>query len=155
MRPRAIPVPAIVLGALFVLAACPGKKKDDTTPDSNRPPKRTILSWGQTNQPPKAEVPQIEVFLQVTEETGKTVSYPVGTYEGACTVVGPLPAFQALTAITCMHNGKGWQLHASATGAAIVVSKLPYTDGQQLDPFTRQEVTSIPVAVGSKVEVVQ
>ena len=155
MRPRAIPVLVVAFGAL-VLAACPGKKKDDTTPDeTNRPPKRTILSWGQTNQPPKAEVPQTEVFLQVTEETGKTVSYPVGTYEGACTVAGPLPAFQALTAITCIHNGKGWQLHASATGAAIVVSKLPYTDGQQLDPFTRQEVTSIPVSVGSKVEVAQ
>lgn len=149
MKPGAIPAALVSLA----LAACSGgKKKDDTTPVDDRPPKKAVLSWGTTDKPPKGDVPQLDLFLEVTEETGKMVSYPVGTFDGACTVIGPIPAFQAITAINCVHNQVGFQLHASAAGAQIVVSKLPYREGAQPDPFTRQEVTTIPVAVGSKIE---
>src|SRR5262245_34148461 len=123
MKPGAIPA-ALALALVFT-ACSGGKKKDDTTPTADRPAKRAILSWGHTAKPPNADVPQHDAFLEFTEETGKMVSYPVGTYDGACTVVGPIPSFQAITAINCVHNQVGFQLHASAAGSQIVVSKLP------------------------------
>lgn len=149
MSLRVVTIPALVLA----LAACSGgdKKKDDTIPD-DRPARRATLAWGTTAATPKNGVPRTDVFLSVTEETGKAVSYPVGTYDGTCTIIGPIAAYAALTAITCVHNGNGFQLHASGTRDEVTVLKMSVVEGREPDPFAREPVTTIPIPLGAKIE---
>jgi hypothetical protein len=150
MSLRVVTIPAVVLA----LAACSGgdKKTDDTIIPDNRPARRATLAWGTTAAAAKNDVPRTDVFLAVTEETGKAVSYPVGTYDGTCTIIGAIEAYAALTAITCVHNGNGFQLHASGTRDEVTVLKMVVAEGKEPDPFAREPVTTIPIPLGAKIE---
>jgi hypothetical protein len=143
----------VTIPVVLALAACSGSsgKTDDTVPD-DRPARRATLSWGTTAAAPKNGIPRTDVFLGVTEETGKSVSYPVGTYDGTCTIMGPIEMYQALTAISCTHDGKGIQLHAAGNRSEIIVMRMAVGDGKEPDPLSRDEVTTIPVPLGAKIE---
>ena len=148
MSLRVVTIPAVVL----VLAACSGGKgKDDTVPD-NRPARRATLAWGTSAAAPKNDVPRTEVFLSVTEETGKAVSYPLGIYDGTCTIIGAIEAYHALTAISCVQAGNGVQLQATGSRDEVTVLKMPIVAGREPDPFAREPVTTIPIPLGAKIE---
>ena len=90
--------------AIVLVAACSGSKnKQDTTAGSAAPVlvKKVALSWGISPKGTSAEI-----FLQVTDETGKQVSHPVGTYEGSCQVVQPASEMKALIAVNCTRARK-------------------------------------------------
>jgi hypothetical protein len=149
MDSRVVTIPALVL-ALSSCSAC-GKKKEDTIVD-NRPARRATLTWGIVAVAPRGEVPRNDVFLGVTDETGKAVSYPVGTYDGTCTVVGPIAEYQALTAVSCTYNEAGVQLHAAGNRNEVIVMRMDVKVGQTPDPLNRHEVTTIPIPLGAKIE---
>ena len=67
--------------ALF-LTACPGPAKP-TTSGSHEPvlAKKLSLSWGISQQGEMADL-----FLQVTDETGKQVSHELGRWKGTCEI---------------------------------------------------------------------
>jgi len=114
--------------------------------------RRAIVTWGTSALTPKDGVPRTEVFLMVTEETGKAVSYPLGTYDGVCSIIGPIAAYGAMTAISCVHAGVGYQLHAVGGPAEVLVLRMAIVPGENPDPFRRDEITSIPVSLGTKIE---
>jgi len=150
MSMRLVTISALV----FALTGCPGggaKKPDDGVPD-NRPARRAILTWGMSSAAPRAGVPRTDVFLAITEETGKSVSYPVGTYDGTCAIVGPIETYHALTAISCTYNGAGYQLHASGNRDRVVVMKMAIAEGHEPDPFARDQVFEIAIPLGAKIE---
>ena len=145
----------VVVAALSACTACGGKSKDDTIVD-DRPARRATLSWGTTKAPPKGDVmTRTEVFLGVTDEMGKAVSYPLGIYDGECVVLGPLPQYSALTAIQCTNSGAGFQLHANGNRSEIVVLRMPIREGVEPDPLARDQLTTIPVPLGAKIEAAQ
>jgi hypothetical protein len=152
---RALTISALVVAALSA-AGCPkkggGDGTDDTTADT-RPPKKTILTWGISPAAARDGIPQKDVFLAVTDEMGKSVSYPLGTYAGDCIIVGAIETYQALTAVSCTHEQAGWQLHAASNPGKVVVLKMQIVRGVQPDPFAREPVLEVPVPVGAKLEV--
>jgi hypothetical protein len=143
---------ALAAVATTACTACGGKGKDDTVVD-DRPARRATLSWGMTKAPPKGDVvTRTEVFLGITDETGKAVSYPLGVYDGECVVLGALPQYSALTAVSCTNNGAGFQLHANGNRSEIVVLRMPIREGVEPDPLARDQLTTIPVPLGAKIE---
>jgi len=146
-------IPGLVLAAAAAAMACGGKDKDrDTIPD-DRPARRATVAWGVTPGAPLGDVvTRTEVFLSITEETGKSVSYPLGTYDGTCVMLGPIEKYTALTAISCTNNGVGFQLHAAGHRDEIVVLRMPVKDGVEPDPLARDQITTIPVPLGAKIE---
>lgn len=149
-------VPSLVAVAVAVavsaLASCGGGGKPPTDePVDDRPGKKAIIGWGTSPAAAVAGVPQVEVFLSVTEETGKAVSYSVGTYPGECTVIGPVETYKALTAINCMYDKRGIQLHAAHNPGEIVVLRMQIAPGVMPDPFSREPVISVRVPIGATV----
>src|SRR5687768_17772997 len=104
MTSRLVTIPALVL-ALSSCSACGGKTKDTIVDE--RPARRATLTWGLVDAAPRGEMPRTDVFLGVTDETGKKVSYALGTYDGTCSIVGPIAEYQPLTAVSCTYNEAG------------------------------------------------
>lgn len=149
---RAVMIPGLVAVAAAMACAGGGGKDKDTTVD-DRPPLRATVSWGMSPAPPKGAVAtRTEVFLAVTDEMGRQVSYPLGIYDGACVVLGPLAQYSAMTAISCMNAGAGFQLHAGNNRTEIVVMRMAVRDGVEPDPLARDHVTTVPVPLGAKIE---
>jgi hypothetical protein len=151
MSMRAVAISALLITAP-ALAGCPKSKPDGTTPD-DRPARKEVLSWGTTPLAPNGDVPRVDVFLAVTDETGKSVSYPLGTYDGACTEIGPLAEYRAITAMSCTHNGAGFQIQISSSRTEIIAAKVPISGTTAPDPMALQQITSIPIPLGAAVSV--
>lgn len=128
------------LAVLLLIAACSGKaKKTDTAgPGSGSQAlyaKKTSVSWGISGG---------DVFLQLTDETGKQTSYPLGTYTPECKAITPKPEMKAVTAVACT----GVELDAVISGDEIIVVK-----GDGTDPMAREEVTRVKAPGGAAVVV--
>jgi hypothetical protein len=131
---------AIVLG--LAASACSGGQKPQTGTGSGSQvyAKKISLGWGF-----QAEGATTNVFLQVTDETGRQVSHPITTSPGECKPISPAAAMKAITGCACT----GFELHAVVQGDDIVILKLPSTT---TDPMAREEVTRIKTPGGAAIE---
>jgi hypothetical protein len=144
--------------ALLVVAACSGSHKKANTAGngsgSDGPAilsKKVSLEWGITPNGAKADV-----FLQATDEVGKMVSYPIGSYDGTCDRFTPGAEMKALSGVRCTSNGTTTELHAvlqrggQVDHVIIVAGKV--AAGGTLDPMAREQVTQIEIPLGAAVE---
>ncbi|HEY6040247.1 MAG TPA: hypothetical protein VIV58_38450 [Kofleriaceae bacterium] len=131
---------AIVLG--LATAACSGGQKPQTGAGSGSQvyAKKISLGWGF-----QAEGATTNVFLQVTDETGRQVSHPITSLTGECKPFSPAAEMKAITGAQCT----GFELHAVVQGEDIVILKLPATT---TDPMAREEVTRIKTPGGAAIE---
>jgi hypothetical protein len=148
------------LALLFVLvvAACSGKSKPATNTAGSGESEgsgsgsgtflaqKIIVSFGF-----EAEGASNNVFLQTTDETGKQVSHPVGTYPGQCTKTSPAPEMKAIVAVLCKDGATGVELHAVVQDADIIVLKMRVDDGVAPDPMAREEVTRVKTPMGASI----
>jgi hypothetical protein len=112
-------------------------------------PKRVALSWGQVQ---KGE--STDVFVQLTDETGKQVSYPVGTYPGVCTVKEPSADMNAQIGMACLGpGGKDTELHGVVQRDEVIILKLVLDGGVKPDPMAREEVTRIKAPGGAAIQI--
>ncbi|HUS29044.1 MAG TPA: hypothetical protein VMZ53_11050 [Kofleriaceae bacterium] len=145
---------AIAFLAMASLAACSGKSKNGSTTDGEGSgsaaiyAKKYVVSFGMTQAASSAEI-----FLQTTDETGKQISHPLGTFDGQCQVIKPAEDMKAVTGVSCTQTGSdhGIELDAVIIGGEIVVLKLETHVGVAPDPMARTEVTRIKAPVGSAV----
>lgn len=143
---------ALVL-AIVLVAACSGKSKQETTTAGSDTgsaifAKKVAIGFGITQNGSSAEV-----FLQITDETGKQTSYPVGTYDGTCQSIAPGPEMKALAGVRCTSTTStgSTELHAVAADTEIVVLELHVEDGLEPDPMAREEVTRVKVPPGAAI----
>ena len=133
------------LAIAIVLVSCSGSNKPATTAGSGSGSgptlyaKKLSIAWGISPKTGKSDV-----FLQTTDETGKQLSYAVGTYDGDCKPITPAADMKALTGVSCTG---GDELDAVIQGDEIVVLK-----GKGGDPMAREEVTRIGAPPGAKIE---
>jgi hypothetical protein len=134
---------------LLVVVACSGKSKQDATSPDDGPvlAKKLHLSWGI-----RAQASSADVFLQTTDETGRQVSHPLGTFAGQCAKSSPAETMRALTGVRCMDGATGVELHAVVRDADIIVLKLRVDDGVTPDPMAREELTRIRFPVGAAID---
>jgi hypothetical protein len=138
--------------AIVLVAACSGsKQKQDTAAAGSGSAavlvKKVAVSWGIAQKGSSAEV-----FLETTDETGKRVSHPVGTYEGTCQLIKPAEDMKALSGVNCTAGNAGTELHAVINDADIVVLKLKVQVGVTPDPMAREEVTRVKAPAGAAIE---
>ena|SRR5687767_8388415 len=136
---------ALALSILLAMACSGGKPKDTTASGGSGSAiyaKKIVVSFGITPAGATSEV-----FLQTTDETGKQVSYPVGTYDGECKVIQPVEAMKALTGVSCT----GIELHAVVNDADIVVLKMKVDGATTPDPMAREEVTRVKAPSGAAI----
>jgi hypothetical protein len=141
---------ALVLAILAVVGCSGSKNKQDpsaTGSGSAIYAKKVVVAWGITPQGASSEV-----FLQTTDETGKQVSYPVGTFEGSCKVIEPVETMKALSGVSCTLPTGNIELHAVAAEPDIIVLKLKVEPGVTPDPMSREEVTRVKAPVGASIE---
>jgi hypothetical protein len=141
-----IPVTSMTL---CMLAACgSGHKQPQTagTGSGSAGPalyaQKVIVGWGF-----QKAAATTDVFLQTTDETGKQVSYPLGTFQGECKQTKPAPEMRALTGVACT----GIELHAVVQDQEIVILKMR-VDGGKPDPMAREEVTRVKEPGGASIE---
>lgn len=144
---------ALVL-AILCAAVCSGSKnkQDSTTtgPEgsgSDILPKKVVVSWGIAQQGTSSDV-----YLQTTDETGKQVSYPLGTYLGTCQVIQPAAEMRALTGVNCTAGSVGVELHLIIKAPDIIVVKMPVELGIAPDPMSREEIKRVTVPAGAAIE---
>lgn len=140
---------ALVLAILCATACSGSKNKQDSTAATGSAvlAKKIAVSWGIAPKGGSAEV-----FLQTTDETGKQVSHPVGTFEGTCQVIKPAEDMKALTGVNCTAGSAGVELHAVIDPPDIIVLKLRVEVGVTPDPMAREEVTRVRAPTGAAIE---
>lgn len=148
---------ALVLAILCAVACSGSKNKQDTTAGTGSAAgsgsgsaiygKKVVVSWGITQQGSSSEV-----FLQTTDETGRQVSYPLGTYLGTCQVIKPAEVMKALTGVNCTAGDVGVELHAIINPPDIIVVKLPVEVGVTPDPMAREEIKRVQAPAGAAIE---
>ncbi len=129
----------LVVLLLFV-TACGSKSKPAATAGSGSQAiyaKKTSVGWGISGG---------EVFLQLTDETGKQTSYPLGTYTPECKVITPKPEMKAVTGVAC----QGVELDAVVSGEQVIV-----LTGDGTDPRAREEIQRAAAPGGAAVVVGQ
>src|SRR5437763_1660064 len=109
------------LAILLVIAACSGKAKPPSVgPGSGSGSaiyaKKISVAWGY-----QATGATTDVFLQTTDEAGNQVSYPLGTFQGACKTIRPDEAMKAITAASCTTGTAGVELDAVVQDEDIVI----------------------------------
>jgi hypothetical protein len=137
---------------LGLLVSCGGTAGPGAKPGASdgAPPiaKKVALSWGIEKRATTSDI-----FLATTDETGKQVSHPVGSYRGDCAPIVPAPEMHAITGVACRYGGTGTELHAVVQrGVDVVILKLGTDEGVAPDPMAREEVTRITVPLGAKIE---
>jgi hypothetical protein len=138
----------------LVVAACRGKSKQATNTGGSGDSEgsgtflalKIIVSFGF-----EAEGDSANVFLQTTDETGKQVSHPVGTYPGQCVKTSPAPEMKAIAAVLCKDGPTGVELQAVVQDANIIVLKMRVDDGVAPDPMAREEVTRVKTPMGASI----
>lgn len=148
----------VVLGlavAACGLTGCNGKKPTTAAPTgsgsgSNLPSitAETTLGWGR--QP--ATGGKTNLFLEVTDHTGKTDSYPLGDSTVPCqTATGN--GRDIITTQRCLTDGVGAEYRAVYRGAVVFVLRRPVDPSD--DPadieLSFREVQRIDVPAGAKV----
>ncbi len=147
-----------LLCVVLLLAAC--GKKSTTTPgtgtvtgtDGEVITSQTLLGWGLQGYNADATSPSTKVFLEVTDHNGATKSFPVGEAAGACTPKAGNGA-DIITALMCNSVAPGVELRAVFRGQDVIVLSRRIDDATDpSDELAFQEVTRVPVPVGSKVK---
>ena len=142
----------VVLVASAALTACPKKGGTTATPGSGSGSSTTVLAkkvsihWGFEQSGASSNV-----FLQTTDEVGKQVSHPLGTFKGTCAKSTAAPEMKALIAAQCKEGATGTELHASVQGNQIIVLKMMFADGATPDPMAREEITRVAIPTGASV----
>jgi hypothetical protein len=150
--------------ALALVAACSGGARTATGP--KEPGKGTGAGSGEVAAPGAKKLAvswgieqhgsAADVFLATTDETGKQVSHPLGTYRGVCSVITPGKDMNAVTGVGCRDGATGTELHAIVEHGReqeIIVVKLHVDEGVKQDPMAREEVTRIKVPLGAKLQI--
>lgn len=143
----------VIALALFGLAACPGPAKPTTSSGGSGTSepvlaKKLSVAWGISQQGETADL-----YLQITDETGKQVSHELGNWKGTCAPDKAQDNMNALIAVSCRTGGTGTQLQAIRQGGdQIVVVKLTIDEGVMPDPMAREEVKRIKVPLGVAIE---
>jgi hypothetical protein len=132
---------------LLVLTGCP-QKPEKTAKGPPPIPKRVAVSWGQEQHGESTEV-----FLQLTDETGKQFSYPVGTYPGVCSIAQPAPQMNAAIGMGCFGKNTHTELHAVVQKDEIIVLRLKLDGGVAPDPMNREEVTRVKAPGGAAIQI--
>lgn len=137
------------LAFVILLAACGGKQTSSTTAPSGEPAiaKRVVVGFGFS---PGEDPAKTSVYLAVTDETGKQVSHPVGSYEGTCRGAKPGPEMNALVGASCTSI----DLHAVVQGSEIIVMGAKHAPDSTapIDPMAREEVTRVAFPLGAAVD---
>ncbi len=136
------------------LTACPKKGGGTATPGSGSGSgssttvlsKKVLVHFGFEQGSSSAQV-----NLQTTDETGKQVSHPLGTFKGTCAKSTAAEEMKALIAAQCREGATGTELHAAVQGAHIVVLKMMFADGATPDPMAREEITRVAIPTGAAV----
>jgi len=135
---------------LALLASCSSAAKRESTTGGESVPvvmaKKVAVSWGITKVGEMADI-----FLATTDETGKQVSHPVGTYAGQCAVVTPAPEMKAVIGVACKDGATGTELHVVFQDPDIIVLKMRIDEGVTPDPMSREEVTRVKAPLGASV----
>lgn len=149
MRVRALVVVATVL------VACGGSKKPSTDPgqgSGSAPPDpgvvaQTLIGWGQQPIPDG----KLNLFLEVSDHTGASKSYPIGAVVGPCAVAPPSGP-DAVTVLRCVTAGVGSEYRAVYRGQIIVLMRAvdPSDDPADVE-LSFREVLRVDVPVGAKV----
>ena len=143
----------VLVAAAASLTACPKKGGGTATPGSGSGSSTTVLSkkvyvhFGFEQSGSSAQV-----YLQTTDETGKQVSHPLGTFKGTCSASTPAPEMKAIIGAICKEGATGTELHAVTQGASIIILKMTWADGATPDPMAREEVTRIAIPSGAAVD---
>ncbi len=135
--------------AALGLCGCGGSSAS-TRPTQDEPSliKRAAISWGLT-----AAGSSTDVYLSVTDETGRTTSHSLGRHDGECSVLsGRRSATGAITAVLCKRGDVGTELDVVPRPGMLIVLKLPYVAGAEPDPLAGEEAAHIAVPVGAKIE---
>lgn len=145
---------ALVVVALAV-AACGGGKKSSTSPGTGSGSgstdpgvvAQTLVGWGRSN--PVGG--KINVFVEVSDHTGATKSYPVGAVTNPCEVIAATGE-DAVTALRCVADGAGTEYRAVYRNEIIVLRRAvdPSDDPADVE-LLFQEVLRVDVPVGTKV----
>ncbi len=138
----------IALASVLLALACSGKAKPVTTGGGDPTlVKKVSVSWGFS-----AEGEMTDVFLALTDETGKQVSHPLGRYKGTCAKISPPAEMNALTGVGCVTGGGGTELHAVLQGNEIIVMQMGTSPGATPDPMAREEIKRVAYPVGAGIE---
>ncbi len=138
-----------IASVLVGLMACSGSAKP-ARPSGGEPmlAKKLSLSWGITQQGEMADL-----YLQITDETGKQVSHELGRWKGTCAPGTPAPNMKALIVLDCRTGGTGTELQAIQQGGdEIIIMKLGIDEGVMPDPMAREEVKRIKIPLGVAIE---
>ena len=120
---------------VLLVIACSGSSKKPAPGNTQAIyAKKTSVAWG---------IDGDNVFLQLTDETGKQQSFPVGTFQG-CQKITPKPEMKSPIGVSCL----GVELDAVINVDEIIVLK-----GNGTDPMSREEVTRVKAPGGSAVVV--
>jgi len=133
--------------AILLVVACSGKGKPKKPAGGEVYAKKVVVTWGIQ---PKGSA--AEVFLQTTDEVGKQVSHPIGTFDGECKVIKPAADMKAVSGVNCTAGSQGIELHAVFNAPQIVVLKLRVELGVTPDPMSREELTHVTVPSGAAIE---
>jgi hypothetical protein len=139
------------LGLAF-LSSCGAKGTGSSNGGGTDEPvlvKKASLGWGI-----EAAGDGADVFLAVTDETGRATSHRLGRFDGECAeIAGGRPSTGAITAVLCKRGDVGVELDAIPRPGVIIVLKMGYAAGADPDPLAGEEVAHIAVPVGAKIEV--
>ena len=147
---------ALLVVVTAVVAACGGGKKSSTAPGggsgsgSSVDPgvvAQTLVGWGRSN--PVGG--KIKVFVEVSDHTGATKSYPVGEVVNPCEVIAATGE-DAVSALRCVADNTGTEFRAVYRGEIIVLRRAvdPSDDPADVE-LLFQEVLRVDVPVGTKV----
>jgi hypothetical protein len=144
----------VVVVVATSLAACPKKGGGTATPGSGSGSgsstpvlsKKISVHFGFEQSGSSSQA-----YLQTTDETGKQVSHPLGSFKGTCAVSTPAAEMKALIGAQCKEGATGTELHAMVQGASIIVLKMMFADGATPDPMAREEITRVAIPTGASV----
>jgi hypothetical protein len=144
----------LAIACVVLVAACSGKSTQDPQrggdgagPGPTVLAKKLVLSWGIQQATSAANV-----FVQLTDETGKQVSHPLGSFAGQCTTITPADQMKAISGVACKDGARGIELHAVARDGSIIVVEMRADDGVPPDPMAREELMRVKVPSGAAIE---
>ena len=135
-----------------VAAGCASSAAPVAPAAPTRPAQRASLGW--TMEPVKqadAHHPQSQVYLTITDETGRGTNSLIGTYDGVCTLIPAGESHAVVTAVRCWWNNRGVEIQAVAQRSQIIILRQPVAQGVATDPMSRDELTRFTVPTGAAI----
>ena len=147
---------SFVFGMLSVsaalLASCGGSTEPVPVTAPVRPPQRASLGWTMDAvKQADPRHPQSQVYLTITDETGRGTNSLIGTYDGVCTLIPAGEIHDVVTAVRCWWNNRGVELHAVAQRSQVIILRQPVAQGVATDPMARDEFTRFTIPTGAAI----